>query len=167
MREMRGPLLCTMLVAIVGCAGAQQHEASDTHAAHADSRRKLPSMEFPVQSHWEHGRLALQLISSDSGLVVHWTLPRNMQEPVQAQLAPGTGYPEVLLYRGKDVAEYLRPSGSPRFARPHERAVSGTLQCTPTGEKTAKLVLKDLRFQTVEIRQVGPLDVRLDVTPPP
>ena len=166
MRHVAKAATCTFLLVIAGCAGGK-HEGPDAHAVRLSSQRALPSMEFPVQSHWAHGRITLQMISADSGLLVVWALPAQIRQPVRVEVGPGTEWPEVLLYRGKDMAQYLAPSGSPRFQRPHERATSGTLLCMPTGEKTARIVLKDLRFQTVTIRQVGPVDVRLDLTPPP
>lgn len=166
MRHMTKAATCTFLLVIAGCAGGK-HEGPDAHAVRPSSQRALPLMEFPVQSHWAHSRIVLQMISADSGLLVVWALPAQIRQPVRAEVAPGTDWPEVLLYWGKDMAQYLAPSGSPRPPRLHERASSGTLLCMPTGERTASILLKDLRFQTVEIRQVGPVDVRLDLAPPP
>jgi hypothetical protein len=110
----------------------------------------------------------VNLAGSSEGLAVTWPLPKEIRGPLRESIDPKKQFPEVLLYRGNDMEKYLAPGGAARFPRPHETAVAGTLECKPGIKgKTVKITLKDLRFQTVTIPQIGPFDVELDNPPVP
>jgi hypothetical protein len=121
-----------------------------------------------LQVRYAHGRLNVNLAGPSEGLAVTWPLPKEIRGPLRESIDPNKRFPEVLLYRGNDMEQYLAPSGAEPVPRPHETAVAGILECEPgTKDKTVKMTLRDLRFQTVTVPQIGPLDVELDNPPAP
>ncbi len=143
--------------------------------------------DFGLRKHFPTGRLNLALVGGHSGITVHWALPPKLVGPVVQRigspgrvsvyspcpgkvaqlLAPGITVPQVKLYRGKDMEQYLRPSGSPRVRRDFETAVAGELECTPLGTDKVRIVLRDLCFPSIAFTQIGPIEVQLDVPPAP
>ncbi|MCE5279805.1 MAG: hypothetical protein ABFD92_20650 [Planctomycetaceae bacterium] len=131
--------------------------------AREDGKKPLERLSPKLHVRYAQGRLNVNLAGPSEGVTVVWFLPKQIREPLRESLDPTRRFPEVLLYRGKDMDEYLAPSGSPKRPRPHEKATAGILECEPLAkEKTVRITLRNLEFQTVTIPQIGPLEVLLD-----
>jgi HEAT repeat protein len=143
-------------------------EALKRVRAEQGAGKPLERLSPRLRVRYAQGRLCVNLAGSSEGLAVTWPLPKEIRGPLRESIDPNKQFPEVLLYRGNDMEKYLAPGGAARMPRPHETAVAGILECEPgTKDKTVKMTLRDLRFQTVTVPQIGPFDVELDNPPAP
>jgi len=127
-----------------------------------------PKMEFKVQSHWAHGRIALYIIGEDAGLVIGWSLPPQMTGRFQESIVPGEVGPSVCLFHVNDIPKYPI-GGAVRPPKKHETALAGQLICGPerTDKPMVSISLRNLRFPTLQIENIGPIEVQLDLPAPP
>jgi len=134
---------------------------------------KAPEMDFKLKSHWSEGRVFIAVIGEDARLAVWWRLPDEIAGPLQAEIAPGKDGLSVVLYRGNVYPPARQWGGAhPAPPLPGETAMSGVMTCAPAKPgagpgKTVTISLRNLRFPTLQIDEIGPIQVRLDVIPMP
>ncbi|MDY7232154.1 hypothetical protein [Hyalangium rubrum] len=119
---------------------------------------------------WHKGGVEAFLV--DEAAALHVVLPeaKGCQPEYRASVAGDTG---VTLYRMKDVRNFLPWGGAappiPETS-PLEKATSGTLVCTAIegkeGKPAVRITLKELRFTSGRLRELGPVEAPLGVRPP-
>jgi Tol biopolymer transport system component len=131
---------------------------------------KPAAADFKIVKPYAEGRLSLRLAGAESGITVSWSLPQKAGDPagkIEAKIEAGKNDPVVRLFHGTNLVKAFAPSGAPVEAPPYETARAGRLECTLTGPHKATITLRDLEFDTATLRQIGPLEVELDIPPLP
>jgi len=129
---------------------------------------------------WCQGALVLHAYDRRHGIIAGVPVPRKLHKaleiPVSGKLKQGKA--NVSYYRGKRIDNLLAPRGS---ATPpsgvggteyeKQEALSGSVTVTPlpgdADRRKVEVTFKDLVFKGFHIKKIGPLKVRIGLTPPP
>lgn len=170
---MKGIDLCCLAILAAGlCAGCPSpsrqgppQPAPATYPAPVvEQPTAVPAeMSFDGSPVCALGNLYLVLSKSETVALAIGCAPGS-SVPRQYQCMVGTGLFARLALTRRAVRSITPSGAAPPPADPseYEDAVEGVLQCSPAEDSSEVIVtVKDLRFRTTRIRQIGPLKVRL------
>jgi hypothetical protein len=140
--------------------------------------KKLPVLKIASSKTAYFGSLVLYIGDKNAVLIVGWQIPENVSKPFSQSIEVGKQSLSVELLRGPDVSRYLSPGGAPLPPLPaepgysREKAVSGTLHCTPKGKSPdgrsiVNISMENLCFPGTIVELTGAIEARLGLPPPP